>query len=82
MISRFQVDAISLAETQMKLALLLHTFSIRNKMFKDRELVEILTYNRQEHIETRHQGRVFIGIIGSTTCATVSTCSNTEELDR
>ena len=82
MISRFQVDAISLAETQINPALLPHTFSIRNKLFKDRESVAILSHNKQEHIGMRQQGGVFTGITGPTTCTAISTGSDTEGIGR
>ena len=82
MISRFQADAISLAEMQINPALLPHTFSIRNKLFKDRESVAILSHNKQEHIGMRQHGGVFTGIAGPTTCAAILTGSDTEGLGR
>ena len=45
-ISRFQVDAVCLAETQINPALILYTFSIRDKLFKDKESITILSYNK------------------------------------
>ena len=53
MIARFQIDAISLVETQINPALLPCTFSIRNKLFKDKESVTILSHNKLEHIGMR-----------------------------
>ena len=64
MISRFQVDAVYLAKTQINPALILYTFSIRDKLFKDKESVTILSYNKQEHLGMKQQGEVFTGIIG------------------
>ena len=59
MIARFQIDAISLVETQINPALLPYAFSIRNKLFKDKESATTLSHNRQEHIGMRQQGGVF-----------------------
>ena len=67
MIARFQIDAISLVETQINPALLPHAFSIRNKLFKDNESATILSHNRQEHTGMRQQGGVFAGVIGQAT---------------
>ena len=58
MISRFQVDSVFLAETQINLALLPCTFSIRNKLFKDKESVAILSHDKQEQTSVRKQGGV------------------------
>ena len=71
MISRFQVDAVCLAETQVNLALVLHAFSIRDKLFQQKELVSILANNKQEHLRMRQQGRVFTGINGLTSSAAI-----------
>ena len=65
MISRFQVDAISLVETQINPTLLPCAFSIRKKLFKEKELATILSHNRKEHIGMKQQGGgVFAGVIG------------------
>lgn len=82
MIARFQIDAISLVETQINPALLPCTCSIRNKLFKHKESVTILSHNKQEHIGMRQQGGVFAGVIGQATSCTVSTGSDVEGLGR
>ena len=82
MISRFQVDAVCLAETQINPALTQYIFSIRDKLFKDKESVSILSHNKQEHLGMRQQRRVFTGIIDQIICATLSTDSNSTELRR
>ena len=82
MIARFQIDAISLVETQINPALLPCTFSIRNKLFKDKESVTMLSHNKQEHIGMRQQGGVFTGIISQATSCTISTGSDAEGLGR
>ena len=50
MILRFQADAVCLAETQINLAFVPCTFSIRDKLFKEIESVSILTNNKQEYL--------------------------------
>ena len=82
MIARFQIDAISLVETQINPALLPYAFSIRNKLFKDKESATILSHNRQEHIGMRQQGGVFTGVIGQATSCAISTGSDAEGLGR
>ena len=82
MIARFQIDAISLVETQINPALLPHTFSIRKKLFNDKESATILSHNRQEHIGMRQQGGVFTGVIGQATSCAISTGSDAEGLGR
>ena len=62
--SRLQVNAVCLAETQINPALVLCTFSTRDKIFQQKESVSILTNNKQEHLGMRQQGRVFTGVIG------------------
>ena len=42
MISRFQVNAAYLAQTQINPALVPYTFSIRDKLLKEKESVSIL----------------------------------------
>ena len=75
-ISRFQVDAAYLAETQINLALALCTFSMRDRIFKNKELVSILTNNKQEYLEIRKQGGVFTVITGLASCAATLTESD------
>ena len=65
MILRFQVDAVCLAKTQINPALVPYTFSIRDKLFRNKDSVSILANNKQEHLGTRQQGGVFTGITGS-----------------
>ena len=72
MISRFQVDAVCLAETQINPALVPYTFSIRDKLFRNKESVSILANNKQEHLGARQQGGVFTGITGSASSVVIS----------
>ena len=51
LISRFQADVVCLAETQINSALTLCTFSIRDKIFKDKESISILSQNKQEYLD-------------------------------
>ena len=46
MISKFQVDAVFLAETQINPALVLYVFSMRDKLFKEKESISILVNNK------------------------------------
>ena len=71
-----------LAETQINPALTLYTFSIRDKIFKDKESITILSHNKQELLGMRQQGSVFTGIIGQATCTTMSTGSDPTGLGR
>ena len=54
--SRLQVDAACLAETQVNPVLVPSTFSIRNKLFQQKESVSILSNNNQENLGMRQQG--------------------------
>jgi len=72
MISRCQVDAICLAETQINPALVPHTSLIRCKLFENKESVYALSNNKQEHPGMRQQGGVFTGINGSVSCVAMS----------
>ena len=49
----FQVDAVCLAETQINPALVPYTFLIRDKLFRNKESVSILTNNKQEYLGAR-----------------------------
>ena len=82
LISRLQIDAISLVETQLNPALLPCAYSIRNKLFKDKESATILSHNKQEHTGMRQQGGVFTGVIGQATNNTMSAGSDAEGLGR
>ena len=74
-ISRLQVDTVSLAETQINLILVLRIFSPRDKLFRGEELMSILINNKQEHLSMRQQGRVFTGVIGLVASMVMSTGS-------
>ena len=76
LISRFQADAVCLAETQINPALTPCTFSIRDKIFKDKESITILSHNKQELLGMRQQGGVFTRIIGQAMYTTMSTGSD------
>ena len=52
-LSRFQVDVVCLTETQIKLSLILSTFSMRYKLLKNKEHVSILLQNKQEPLGMR-----------------------------
>ena len=53
MIMRFQANAVCIAETQINPALILLTFLMRDKLFKEKESVSILTNKKQEHLGMR-----------------------------
>ena len=53
MISRFQVNAIYLVETQINSPLTLYTFSIRDKLFRNKEYITMLLHNKQELLGIR-----------------------------
>ena len=82
MLSRFQADAVCLVETQMNPALTPCTFSIRDKLFGNKELVTTLLHNKQEHLGMRQQGGVFTGVIGQTTSTAMPTGSGLTGLRR
>ena len=65
LISKFQVNAVYLAKTQINPAIVPYTFSIRDKLFRNKESVSILANNKQERLGARQQGGVFTGITGS-----------------
>ena len=81
-ISRLQVDAISLAETQINPAVVSSTFSMRNKIFQQKESVSILTNNQNEHLGMRQQGGIFTGITGSTSTVAIASGSDHTGLGR
>ena len=80
--SRLQVDAVCLAETQINPALVPHTFSMRNKIFCQKESVSILTNNKQENLGMRQQGGVFTGIMGLMSGVAVASGSDHTGLGR
>lgn len=80
--SRLQVDAVCLAETQINPALVPYTFSIRDKIFQQKESVSILTNNNQEHLGMRQQGGVFTGVMGSTSGVAIASGSDPTGLGR
>ena len=80
--SRLQVDAMCLAETQINPALVPYTFSIRDKLFQQKESVSILTNNKQEHLGMRQQGGVFTGIIGPASGVAIASGSDHTGLGR
>ena len=82
MILRFQVDAVCLAETQINPVLVPYTFSIRDKLFRNKDSVFILANNKQEYLGTRQQGGVFTGITGSVSCVTMSSGTDPTDLER
>ena len=82
LISRLQVDAICLAETQINPALVLHTFSMRDRIFQQKESVSILTNNKQEHLGMRQQGGVFTGVTGLLSGVAIASGSDCTGLGR
>ena len=82
LISRFQVDAVCLAETQINPVLVPYTFLIRDKLFRNKESVSILANNKQEHLGVRQQGGVFTGITGSASCIAISSGTDPTGLER
>ena len=80
--SRLQVDAMCLAETQINPALVPYAFSIRDKIFQQKESVSILTNNKQEHLGMRQQGGVFTGIIGPASGVAIASGSDHTGLGR
>ena len=82
MISRFKVDAVCLAETQINLALVPYMFSIRDKLFRNKDSVSILANNKQEHLGVRQQGGVFTGITSSASCVAMSSGTDLTDLGR
>lgn len=80
--SRLQVDAVCLAETQINPALLPCAFSMRNKIFHQKESVSILTNNKQEHLGMRQQGGIFTGAMGLISGVTVASGSDHTGLGR
>ena len=81
-ISRLQVDAVSLVETQINPAVVSPTFSMRNKLFLQKESVSILTNNKQENLGMRQQGGVFTGITGSMSEVVIASGSDPTGLGR
>ena len=59
-----------------------HTFSIRDKLFKGKESISMLTNNKQEYLGMRQHCRAFLGIISLASCTTVLTESDPEGLDK
>ena len=82
MISRFQADAVCLVEKQINPALAPHTFSIKDKLFSNKESVTMLSHNKQEYLGMRQQCGVFTGIIGQTTSIAMSTGSDPTGIGR
>ena len=80
--SRLQVDAVCLAETQINPALVPCTFSMRNKIFRQKESVSILTNNKQEHLGMRQQGGIFTGAMGLMSGVAVASGSDHTGLGR
>ena len=80
--SRLQVDAVCLAETQINPALVPCTFSMRNKIFRQKESVSILTNNKQEHLGMRQQGGIFTGAMDLMSGVAIASGSDHTRLGR
>ena len=74
--SRLQVDAVCLAETQINPVLAPYAFSIRDKIFQQRDSMSILTNNNQEHLGMRQQRDIFMGVVGSTSGVVIASGSD------
>ena len=55
---------------------------MRDKLFKEKESMSILTNNKQEHLGMRQQGGIFTGITGTVSNTMVSTGFDSVELGR
>ena len=73
---------VCLAETQINSALVPYTFLIRDKLFRNKESVSILTNNKQEYLGARQQGGVFTGITGSASSVAISSGTDSTGLGR
>ena len=80
--SRLQTDVVCLAETRINPVLVPHAFLLRDKLFRGKESMSILTNNKQEHLGIRQQGGVFTGVIGPVSSMVISAGSNPTGLGR
>ena len=82
MILVLQIDTYYLVETQTNLSLIPHAFSMRNRLFEEKELVTMLPNNKSEHLGMRHNDRLFKGIICLASCMGTPLGSNNTRLGR
>ena len=61
-----------LIEIKINPVLISYTFSIRDKLFRNKESTTILLHNEEELLDMRQQGEVFTRIISQTRSTAIS----------